>query len=105
MESLPCYNDAVAYRFFIKRKTEVIVKNEEANFNFSDDYKSFIPIQWDYRNGKIFNSSFEALKSRNQAFAISKGNLAFLPLLVEAGDKKVVGWRPISKTILVCISI
>ena len=55
------FNDAVAYRFFIKKNGEVIVKNEEANFNFTDDYKSFIPIQWDYRDGKIFNSSFEAL--------------------------------------------
>jgi alpha-glucosidase len=28
------YNDGVAYRFFTKRKGELIVKNEEANFNF-----------------------------------------------------------------------
>ena len=84
------YNDAVAYRFFIKRKTGVIVKNEEANFNFADDYKSFIPIQWDYRDGKVFNSSFEALYHEIRLSQFPKDSLAFLPLLVEAGDKKVV---------------
>ena len=84
------YNDAVAYRFYLKRKTDVIVKNEEANFNFTDDYKSFIPIQWDYRDGKIFNSSFEALYHEIRLSQFPKDSLAFLPLLVEAEDKKVV---------------
>jgi len=82
------YNDAVAYRFYIKKKTDVIVKNEEANFNFADDYNSFIPIQWDYRDGKIFNSSFEALYHEIRLSQFPKDSLAFLPLLVEAGDKK-----------------
>src|ERR1035437_2729805 len=55
------YNDAVAYRFFTKKRGEIIVKNEEANFNFTQDYNAFIPYMWDYREGKIFNSSYEAL--------------------------------------------
>ena len=84
------YNDAVAYRFLIKKKGDVIVKNEEANFNFTDDYKSFIPIQWDYRDGKIFNSSFEALYHEIKLSQFPKDSLAFLPLLVEAGVIKVV---------------
>ncbi|MEO5595318.1 MAG: glycoside hydrolase family 97 protein [Chitinophagaceae bacterium] len=84
------YNDAVAYRFFIKMSADVIVKNEEANFNFTDNYKSFIPIQWDYRDGKIFNSSFEALYHEIRLSQFPKDSLAFLPLMVEAGAKKVV---------------
>jgi alpha-glucosidase len=40
------YNDAVAYRFFTKRKDSIIIKNEEANFNFTNDDSAFIPIQW-----------------------------------------------------------
>ena len=84
------YNDAMAYRFFTKKKGELIVKNEEANFNFTDDYKSFIPIQWDYRDGKMFNSSFEALYHEIKLSQFPKDSLAFLPLLVEAGAKKVV---------------
>jgi alpha-glucosidase len=83
------YNDAVAYRFFIKRKGDLIVKNEEANFNFTDDHKAFIPIQFDYREGKIFNSSFEALYHEIHLSEFPKDSLAFLPVLVDAGGKKV----------------
>jgi alpha-glucosidase len=55
------YNDGLAYRFFTKKKGEIIVKNEIANFNFTEDYKAFIPYMWDYRGGVKFNSSFETL--------------------------------------------
>ena len=85
------YNDAVAYRFFTKKKGELIVKNEEANFNFINDYKAFIPYQWDYRGGKIFNSSFEALYRESKISQFAKDSLAFLPLLVDVGNNvKVV---------------
>ena len=77
------YNDAVAYRFFTNKKGEIFIKNEEANFNFQEDYKSFIPIQWDYRDGKIFNSSFEALYRKIKISSFPKDSLAFLPLLVD----------------------
>lgn len=84
------YNDAVAYRFTTKRKGELIVKNEEANFNFTDDHKAFIPIQWDYRGGKNFNSSFEALYHEINLSQFPKDSLAFLPLLVDVGQNKKV---------------
>lgn len=84
------YNDAVAYRFFTKRGGEIIIKNEEANFNFTDDHKAFIPIQWDYRDGKIFNSSFEALYREIKLSQFPKDSLAFLPLLVDIGQNKKV---------------
>jgi alpha-glucosidase len=80
------YNDAVAYRFCTKKKGEILIKNEEANFNFQEDYNSFIPIQWDYRDGKIFNSSFEALYREIKFSQFPKDSLAFLPLLVDLGN-------------------
>ncbi|HTJ50853.1 MAG TPA: glycoside hydrolase family 97 protein [Cyclobacteriaceae bacterium] len=85
------YNDAVAYRFFTKRKGEIIIRSEEANFNFIADHKAFIPIQWDYRGGKNFNSSFEALYREAPLSKFPKDSLALLPLLIDAdGNKKVV---------------
>ncbi|GGB00440.1 glycoside hydrolase family 97 protein [Puia dinghuensis] len=85
------YNDAVAYRFVTKRNGELIIKNEEANFNFAADDRAFIPIQWDYRRGKIFNSSFENLYREINLSQWPKDSLAFLPLLVDIGaNKKVV---------------
>jgi alpha-glucosidase len=84
------YNDAVAYRFFTKKKGEIIIKNEEADFNFTDDHKAFIPYMWDYRGGKIFNSSFEALYHEINISQFLKDSLAFLPVLVEASNNKKV---------------
>ncbi len=84
------YDDAVAYRFATRKKGELIVKNEEANFNFTDDDKAFIPIEWDYRNGKNFNSSFEALYHEINLSQFPKDSLAFLPLLVYIGQNKKV---------------
>ncbi|HEY4289047.1 MAG TPA: glycoside hydrolase family 97 protein [Puia sp.] len=84
------YNDAVAYRFVTKKKGEIIISNEEANFNFASDQKAFIPIPWDYRMGKLFNSSFEALYHEIDLSRFPKDSLAFLPLLVEAGQNKKV---------------
>jgi alpha-glucosidase len=84
------YNDGVAYRFFTKRKGELIVKNEEANFNFTTDDKTFVPYMWDYRDGEIFNSSFEALYKEINISKFASDSLAFLPVLVDVGDNKKV---------------
>lgn len=85
------YNDAVAYRFFTKKKGEIIINNEEANFNFTADHKAFIPYMWDYRDGKIFNCSFESLYTEQNISQFRKDSLAFLPLLVDLENgKKVV---------------
>ena len=86
------YNEAVAYRFFTKKKGEIIIKNEEANFNFTADHKAFIPYMWDYRAGKIFNCSFESLYTEQKISKFRKDSLAFLPLLVdlENGKKAVI---------------
>ena len=82
------YNDAVAYRFFTERKDSIIIKNEEANFNFTNDDSAFMPIQWDYRDGQNFNSSFEALYHHITLSQFPKDSLAFLPLLVDVGNGK-----------------
>ncbi len=85
------FNDGAAYRFFTKKKGDMIVKNEEANFNFTVDHKAFIPYMWDYREGKIFNTSFEALYKETNISKFAPDSLAFLPLLVDiGGNKKVV---------------
>jgi alpha-glucosidase len=84
------FNDAVAYRYFTKRKGEMIITNEEANFNFTEDHKAFIPYLWDYRDGKIFNASFESLYKEHKISEFKTDSLAFLPLLVEMNNGKKI---------------
>jgi alpha-glucosidase len=82
---LRAYNDGVAYRFFTQKKDEITIVNEEANFNFKDDDKAFLPFANDYRNKDKFNSSFEAHYDNLNLSAIKKDTLAFLPVLVDVG--------------------
>jgi alpha-glucosidase len=82
------YNDGVAYRFVIVRKGTITVKNEEANFNFKDDDKAFLPFVNDYRNHDKFNTSFESHYDNISLSAIKKDTLAFMPVLVDLGNGK-----------------
>lgn len=83
------YNDGAAYRFFTKRKGEIIVQSEQANFNFDKDYTAFIPYVRDLRaKGDLFSTSFEALYDEINISQFRKDTLAFLPILVNIGDNK-----------------
>ncbi len=84
------YNEGVAYRFFTKKTGELVIKNEVANFNFDKDYKTFVPYMWDYREGKIFNSSFEALYKEINISKFASDSLAFLPVLIDMGNNRKV---------------
>src|SRR5665647_435976 len=82
------YNDGVAYRFFTKKKGEITIVNEEANFNFDKDYKCFIPFVRDFRGTEQYIQSFEALYTERNISQFSKDTLGFLPVLVDLGDQK-----------------
>jgi alpha-glucosidase len=82
------YNDGVAYRF-ITTQAGLIIKNEQAEFNFKDDDKAYLPFVNDFRNhSDPFNTSFEALYNVMPISAVKKDSLAFLPVLVDLGNNK-----------------
>ena len=82
------YDDGVAYRFLTQKKSDIVVKNEEASFNFKDNNKAHLPFVNDYRNKDKYNTSFEAHYNQVKLTDIQKDTLAFLPVLVELGDGK-----------------
>lgn len=82
------YNDGAAYRFVTQKKGEITVVNEEANFNFKDDDKAFLPFVEDYRNKDKFTTAFEAHYDNVNLSAIKKDTLAFLPVLVDVNNPK-----------------
>jgi len=84
------YNDGVAYRFFIKRKSDVIIQSEDAAFNFESDYRCFVPHVRDLRGTEQYIQSFEALYTERTISKIAKDTLAFLPLLVDEIQYKLV---------------
>ncbi|MBL7741560.1 MAG: glycoside hydrolase family 97 protein [Chitinophagaceae bacterium] len=82
------YNDGVAYRFFTKRKGELIIQHEEAEFIFSKDHKAFIPHTSDLRGGERYSCSFEEFYTEAPLSKFSRDTLGYLPLLVELDDNK-----------------
>ncbi len=82
------YDDGVAYRFFTLKKDSLIVKNEEAHFNFKEDDKAFFPFVNDYRNKDKFTTSFEAHYNVLPLSGLTPDSLAFLPILVDVGAPK-----------------
>jgi alpha-glucosidase len=84
------YDDGVAYRFFTKRKGDLVIKSEEANFNFDKDYKSFVPHVRDLRGTEQYIQSYEALYTERNISKVTPDTLAFLPILIDAVDTKVV---------------
>ncbi|MEP6584783.1 MAG: glycoside hydrolase family 97 protein [Ginsengibacter sp.] len=82
------YNDGAAYRFFTKKKGEIVIVNEEANFNFDKDYKCFVPFVRDFRGKEQYVQSFEALYTEKNISQFNKDTLGFLPVLIDVGDQK-----------------
>lgn len=82
------YDDGVAYRFITQKKGEITVVDEEANFNFKDDNKAYLPFVNDFRNKDKWTTSFEALYDNINISAVKKDTLAFLPVLVDVGAPK-----------------
>ncbi len=85
---LRAYNDGVAYRFFTKKKGQIVVESEKASFNFSKDYNAFVPYVRDLRENDMYASAFECTYARIPLSQFVKDTLAISPLLVDLGNGK-----------------
>lgn len=77
-----CYDDAAAYRFFVKRKGEITVYDETARFDFDKDHKSYVPLF----KGKLDNRlshSYQAQYAYQNISAFDTVYRAFLPVMIE----------------------
>ena len=84
------YNDGAAYRFFTRKKGEITIYSEEANFNFESDYNCFIAHVKDFRGTDQYIQSFESLYTESPISKVNNDTLGFLPVLIEAGTKTAV---------------
>lgn len=78
------YNNGMAYRFETKLKDDIIVKDEEAIFNFVSDSKTYFPRE------KEFQSHNERLYEHGQLDTLSVDDLASLPTLVTANKTQLL---------------
>jgi len=82
------YNEGIAYRFITSKTGNIIIENEEANFNFSSNCRSFIPYANGRREKDKYEQSFEAVYDELLLSEIQKDSLIILPLLVDLGNHK-----------------
>ena len=84
------YNEGVAYRFEsrLNKKKEYEVISETAQFNFTEDYRAYIPYtkSSDSATNDQFYNSFENTYRYNRLSEWEEGHLAFLPIAVEANE-------------------
>ncbi|MBQ7622556.1 MAG: glycoside hydrolase family 97 N-terminal domain-containing protein, partial [Bacteroidales bacterium] len=82
------YDDGVAYRF-ISKCGKAIVKSEQAEFNFAEDWPLFVPYVREKPQGSFdeqYFNSFENTYAHHKLSEWQSGRLSFLPLTVEAKD-------------------
>ncbi|WP_102409058.1 glycoside hydrolase family 97 protein [Parabacteroides bouchesdurhonensis] len=86
------YNEGLAYRFVTKKKGDIIVVGEEAEYNFSKDHKTFAA----YVNNKAetfekqYFNSFEQPYVNESITKLNNQRLMILPFLVELDNGKKV---------------
>ena len=79
------YDQGAAYRFISNLKKNIIVKAEEATFNFAKDWQAFVP--YSRENGdfeKQFGNSFENTYTHVSLSQWNAAKIAFTPVIVEA---------------------
>lgn len=86
------YNEGIAYRFVSHQKGDFIVKDELAEFNFSDDYKAYIPYVRDNVQSleSQLSNPFENIYAYDKISEWDISRLAFNPLLIEGINGKKV---------------
>lgn len=87
------YNDGVAYRFITNKKNNLLVENEQVEFNFPGNPKAYIPYvrDWDKENfERQFYNSFENTYEYINIKDWNSDRIAFLPLVVESNKGKKV---------------
>ena len=90
------FDDGVAYRFSTSFKKPIIVKKENVNYCFDDDYVAYIPYvnarkgEGDFLTQQFF-TSFESQYTIDSISKMDVERIAFTPLLICLKDgKKVV---------------
>ena len=80
------YNEGVAYRFYTTQSSDIIIKEEKAEFNFKEDYTAYLPYTTNDKKPMAM-----AYQNVYDIIPLSKAQpkLAFLPVTVDCGSVKL----------------
>lgn len=80
------YNEGVAYRFYTTQSSDIIIKEEQAEFIFKEDYTAYLPYTTNDKKPMAM-----AYQNVYDITPLSKAQpkLAFLPVTVDCGSVKL----------------
>ena len=80
------YNEGVAYRFYTTQSSDIIIKEDQAEFNFKEDYTAYLPYTTNDKKPMAM-----AYQNVYDITPLSKAQpkLAFLPVTVDCGSVKL----------------
>ena len=80
------YNEGVAYRFYTTQSSDIIIKEEQAEFNFKEDYTAYLPYTTNDKKPMAM-----AYQNVYDITPLSKAQpkLSFLPVTVDCGSVKL----------------
>lgn len=80
------YNEGVAYRFYTTQSSDIIIKEEQAEFNFKEDYTAYLPYTTNDKKTMAM-----AYQNVYDITPLSKAQpkLDFLPVTVDCGSVKL----------------
>lgn len=80
------YNEGVAYRFYTTQSSDIIIKEEQAEFNFKEDYTAYLPYTTNDKKPMAM-----AYQNVYDITPLSKAQpkQAFLPVTVDCGSVKL----------------
>ncbi len=77
------YDDGIAWRFVLHQKGKVIIKNEQVEFNFAEDYNIWFPEE------SSMMTHMERLYLHTSIDSIDKGRFSSVPALIDANVAKI----------------
>ena len=80
------YNEGVAYRFYTTQSSDIIIKEEQAEFNFKEDYTAYLP--YTTNDKKTMAMAYQNIYDITP-LSKAQPKLAFLPVTVDCGSVKL----------------
>lgn len=80
------YNEGAAYRFYTTQHSDILIKDELAEFNFSKDYTAYLPYTTNEK--KPMAMAFQNIYDVTP-LSKAQSKLAFLPVTVDCGSVKL----------------
>lgn len=80
------YDEGIAYRFYTCMKDSLVIRDEVAELNFSQNYTAYMAYSTSGKGSDPFAMAFQNIYAKASLDDVDGEKIAFLPLAVDCGD-------------------